>query len=327
MKGFAAFLPLVLTVFTSCETAVEPKSEFIDLPVVFGIITPSMLGSTVHTVVLSRSYDAPGNRPPDSVADRAIVGAALSLTVEGQNYPLTEVDDTLRRTASDTLVRHFYRSPAIRFLPGHTASLSALLPDGHRLLASTTTPPFLYFRRSYHFPRGISTQVRNFLDEDALTFSWEKRPEHLYWPSFRIVYQETLDSGIVRNRTFEVPTEYVQENGKWVPVYPDYTWNDYISYSFDAIDSAMVNLSAGNPDKQRFRIISAGFVVLTYDIHLSRYYASRRGSLDEYSIRTDQFVYSNIEGGLGVFGSRSTSSFDYEIDPRYALSFGYRSIN
>lgn len=327
MRATRRSLLLFVVVCMACETAVEPKTEFLDLPVLFSVITPSVLSNTVHTVVLTRSYSIEGTRPPDVISERPITGATVQLSVDGRTFPMIGIDDTLRRTATDTLVRHLYRSPAIRFLPGQTATVSAFLPDGKKLLASTTVPPFLFFNLSYSFPHGITTSIRAFLDDKAWTLRWEKRAEHLYWPRLTITYQETLDSGGVVTRSIEVPTDYAKEDGIWKAVYPDYTWNDNISYTFDAIDSAMVNLSAGNPDKQRFRVISASFSVHAFDIHLSRYYASRRGSLDEYSIRTDQFVYSNIQGGLGLFGSQSTSSFEYEIDQRYTMSFGYRVVN
>jgi hypothetical protein len=36
---------------------------------------------------------------------------------------------------------------------------------------------------------------------------------------------------------------------------------------------------------------------------LAAYYSSLNGFLDEYSVRLDEQVYSNINGGIGIFGA------------------------
>jgi hypothetical protein len=48
------------------------------------------------------------------------------------------------------------------------------------------------------------------------------------------------------------------------------------------------------------------------------------GYLDRYSVRTDERVYSNINGGIGIFGSRMDSDYSYPMDRKYVESFGYR---
>ena len=63
---------------------------------------------------------------------------------------------------------------------------------------------------------------------------------------------------------------------------------------------------------------------MTYDPHLSRYYTSLYGNANDYSIRTDPAFYSNINGGIGIFGSQTLSSFDYLFDLLYVRSFGYQ---
>jgi hypothetical protein len=40
-------------------------------------------------------------------------------------------------------------------------------------------------------------------------------------------------------------------------------------------------------------------------------------------VRTDESVYSNIDGGIGIFGSTMTSAYSFPVDRKYVESFGY----
>jgi hypothetical protein len=71
------------------------------------------------------------------------------------------------------------------------------------------------------------------------------------------------------------------------------------------------------------RIISARFELLSFDEHLSNYYSSTHGYLDEFSIRLDETVYSNIEGGMGIFGSYYKSERLFPIYASYIASYGF----
>lgn len=61
--------------------------------------------------------------------------------------------------------------------------------------------------------------------------------------------------------------------------------------------------------------------MIEMDRALSNYYESIHGSADSYSISLDQPVYSNISGGLGIFGSKRTISKWWNLDPNYIARF------
>ena len=66
------------------------------------------------------------------------------------------------------------------------------------------------------------------------------------------------------------------------------------------------------------------FEATEYDAPLSNYYSSVNGFLDNFSLRLDEQVFSNITGGFGVFGTYFTSLYQVEMDSRYVTSYGYR---
>ena len=52
-----------------------------------------------------------------------------------------------------------------------------------------------------------------------------------------------------------------------------------------------------------FKLTSATFILTQVEENLYKYYNLANGFQDPYSIRTDLPDYSNIAGGLGVFGA------------------------
>ncbi len=315
-------LALPLLLLLSCETSVEPKGPFTEHPVLYGIATSSSLGNIVQQIVVTRTYDLEGIQVPDSTIDRGISGAVVTLSTSGNDIALQEDTVIFRYANGDSLTRLMYRSSSFRFGPQQLLSVRAQLPDGRTLTAETTSPPFFYFEPSYRFPRGITTKARD-RTGDTWTLRWDNSPSHMFWPRLTISYQHTINDSTRRSGSIEVPMDFIRHDGAIRPVYPTQTWQPSCSFAFSAIDSAMARISEGDPLKNRYRIISANFSVTTYDPHLSRYYTSAHGSADEYSIRTDPAFYSNIQGGIGIFGSQTVSSFEYMLDPLYVMSFGY----
>ena len=101
------------------------------------------------------------------------------------------------------------------------------------------------------------------------------------------------------------------------------------TYSFPfiggiTIDSAMVQISEGDPDKKNYKIISIIFEMTEFDHELSNYYSSTHGYLDNFSLRLDETIYSNVNGGIGIIGSKVFTSISFTVRSDYLSLFGYR---
>ena len=106
--------------------------------------------------------------------------------------------------------------------------------------------------------------------------------------------------------------------------YPGYTYDSSVSYDYSAIDTAMARISQGDTSKSSYIFRYIYFSVMDFDEELSKYYSSAHGSLDAYSIRLDESVYSNIKGGIGIFGSKHAVGTFWSLDPNYIHQFGYK---
>jgi hypothetical protein len=117
----------------------------------------------------------------------------------------------------------------------------------------------------------------------------------------------------------------VDVNGELKPVFPGVTRDKILIYDYAAINKVMLDISAGDYDKYSYVIQDAWLEIVVTDKNLANYYGSTEGFLDDYSVRLDEVTYSNIEGGLGVFGAYKVTSRKLNVEENYVQSFGYRS--
>ena len=112
-----------------------------------------------------------------------------------------------------------------------------------------------------------------------------------------------------------------------VCVFPDILITGRFEYKFSAVDKFFRSISDGIEDKSNVTIYYLKLSVVEFNSDLAKYYSSTNGYLDELSVRLDETIYSNVEGGVGIFAAYGSNSITYEVDKNYIHSFGYQSIN
>jgi len=228
---------------------------------------------------------------------------------------------------SDSLnidTQYVYSASGVEIKGGYKLSISAKLPDGKVLSSSTQVPSEFEVVMSYPFEGGFSSKISRFLWGNALTFSWKTTSMgHLYFPKFEIFYSDSAD-GMVKSA--KIPEKYINREGNWTAMYPSAQYIKSVSFDYDAVDSVMANLARKDPERKiQFYYLQAG--IIEYDAALSNYYSSLYGKLDRFSIRLDDAVYSNISGGIGVFGVGCISKTrQIEFRDDYLESFGYKYV-
>ena len=324
--GIMLLIGSVLLLSAGCEEDFNPKVVTRDQYALQCFISAAAgRPSSAAFVLLAKVYDVDGFDPSVNTNDPSVVGAALSITVNGKTYPMR---DSLRFN-SDSLrygsKQHSYFGRMPLPAPSDKISISATLPDGRKLSAQTEAPAVRPVATSFDFPQGINPRmnfppgVRNWV------LSWENgtaSDPHLFFPRLVILYTKQADSVEVTG-TIEVPQKYLAGTNGPTALYPSYTMETSLAFDFAAIDSAMANISAGDPHKYKYGVHAASFILMEYDTPLSKYYSSVHGSLDQFSIRVDQLVYSNIGGGIGIFGTYFVNQSQFFLDYGYVRSFGY----
>jgi hypothetical protein len=310
-----------------CEQSFSPKSEFREQYVLqcfvqgadFGVLTPV-------TAVIARTYDVDGFDPSVNTDDPSIAGAEVSLMMDQKTYYLS---GTLR-ASSDTSRYHtrqwVYSAtvPAPRFEVAFT--VTAKLPNGRILTGKATVPRGRNVVSSYDFTSGVTAHFNHDPDKPNWTVSWENRDitdAHLFVPSLSISYTKLVGNDELKGAV-TVPMKYVNSGGGLIPVFPVMNTATSCAFEFPALDSAMAQISGSDPNKAIYGAHIATLAIIEYDTPLTKYFSSINGSLDQYSIRTDESVYSNVNGGIGIVGSYVLYRVNFFLDERYVADFGYR---
>lgn len=322
MKRLKIFLLAAIALINiSCENAFEPKANFQEKYVLYSIIEKNMFNFPAkYSARIFRLYDVDGYDPMENKTDPTIEGAIVILEHNNQKHEM-EQDTLVRRDTSryNTPIYYYITKDAFAIYPGDKMRIIAKLPNGTQLSSEMIVSKDLNIQYSYNFPRGLTTNINTFTFGNKWSVYWDGADiNHLFFPRLKIFYQKFVDSSWV-NRSIEVPTTY--KDGK--PVYVDYTFKTEISYDFSALDQAMHDISGDDPVKENYKVTGAILEIMDYNEPLTKYFSSINGSLDAFSVRLDETVYTNIGGGIGVFGSFIRNQREFTVDAAYIKSFGY----
>jgi hypothetical protein len=145
--------------------------------------------------------------------------------------------------------------------------------------------------------------------------------EYYVSPELIILYSKIVDGNTVQMQK-KVPLYYIKgQTPIYPPIEPD---PGSIEFGMDVVTKAMEEISSSDPNKQNYVIESAVFRLFVLDKNLTTYYSAAQTFLDEFSVRVSQPDYTNITGGLGIFGTYSVLQSTLTFDDAYVTSFGYR---
>jgi hypothetical protein len=306
-----------------CDETIAPKEEFQEQYVLYAFVQ----GGDNHVpmtmnVLIARTYDVQGFDPSTNTTDPAIDGAVVVIRTITSADTLKECFRVTKDSLRYGSVQRYYSGTIRTPLPGDAVSLSARLTNGKVLTSQTIIPYPQLLLPSYEFPRESITRAHIPDYVHRWTVNWlgdVSSLGHLFFPRLKILYSRRTGTVEVSDSAF-VPMTFV--NGK--AIYPASTFETSCSFDFAAIDTALAHISAGDPQKMNYHVHGALFELLEYDDHLTKYYSSINGAIDPFSIRITSPIYSNIAGGIGMFGSSLNNTRSYTLDSASFAPSGYR---
>lgn len=316
---FAASLML-----NSCEENFSPKAPVENGFALACIIkmSNSELGIVGNVeAVVRKVYDVEGFIPQRPDSSTFVRNVKLTFYKGTHAYPMTDSVMTIINNKLKTIpIDKFIPVLAPSFVGNEACRIVAVLPGGKTLSADAVMLRDKRFELSRTFNHGLTGKVNEFYWGKTLTISWGDpyNSGHVFFPKLLINY--IMDSV---SYTKEVPLTYISRNGKFSPVMPGPVYVPEVTYDYASLDSAMTGIGNGIAIKKKITVISCTLSVTEYDRNLSSYYASTNGYMDSYSIRLDENTYSNVNGGVGLFGILLTTKTSYAVDRDYIRSFGY----
>jgi len=315
---------LFLTIFTStilfisCTEEFEPFGEFKENYV----LTCVLNGDSTHQVaVLSHIYETGSFDPYDNTTDPAIIGADIRVWLGDSVYVFRDTSVTRDDTSRYNTPFNFYYNNKFLIQADQIIEVEVLLQNGRRLKSSSKTPSSIIFEDE-------SSVIIPPVGSELINFSWKSHTEGTFFsPKFYIKYRQNMD-GVIVEKLKLVPKKYVNITGSFQPVYPEPTNTTNIIYTMDAVSRALEEISSGDPNKQNYTILQTSlFTLSAFDLSLSRYVSSTNQSFDDLTVTVNESDYTNINGGLGIFGSFISNNYETaRFQSSYIESFGYNFL-
>lgn len=306
------------TLFISCTEEFEPFGEFRDNYVLTSLLNGD---STYQVAALSHIYKAESFDPYDNTTDPAIIGADLRVWLGDSVYLFRDSSITRDDTSRYNTHFNFYYNDKLSINVNQIIEVEVLLQNGRRLKSSSKTPGSIIFEDE-------SSVIIPPVGSELVNFSWKAHTEGTFFsPKFYIRYLQNVD-GVIVEKLKMVPKKYVEESGSFHPVYPEPSNKINIIYTLDAVTRALDEISDGDPNKQNYTVLQTPlFKLSVFDLSLSRYISSSDQSFDDLTVTVNESDFTNIEGGLGIFGSFLSKNYErIKFQSSYIESFGYNFL-
>jgi len=314
MKIIKIFTLLFLLIFNSCDDSFNPFGEYTE-----GYVLTCILRSDSTRQIATISKNFPELNAQNSGLHNWVTGAEVIVWQGDSVYVFKDSSGIIDDPELGPTEISFYYHPNLKLLPNKPLEIEALLSIGKRLKSKSLSPKELIFTNV-----PSSTVIPPVGNENFIV-AWNTVSEgSIYVTNFRIRYLKKIN-GVDTEFTYTVPVEYVISNEEEKPTYPVPNRNTSESFSIEAIGRAMELISEGEPNKALFTIYQRPIIeVIAMDENLSRYYSIASGTFDDLTVRVNSIDYTNIDGGLGVFGSYIKEKQTItKILPEYIQSFGY----
>ena len=308
---YLLFICFGITIISfSCKDSFNPKAPFKEQYVLNCIIRGD---STSQIAILSKTYDVSGFDPNSNNVDPSISGAQVYFKWKGTIYQLRDSSIARADTSKYKGPVKFYYTNAFTPQANDSIEIIAIPAQGVILSSKTKIPYNVSYGNSPWYIKG---------DETALNFRWSANDLNVYYlPRLKIIYQKRNEIPALVH-SFEVPIEYASANGNDVPVYPGFSPATGIDYMRTIIDKSLLQISNGD-NKSNYKFFRMDLELLIFDQFLAGYISTTNGFLDNLSIRLDEPNYTNINGGLGIFGAYEYNVFQVSFSNDYLSGLGF----
>ena len=300
-------LSFVFVLLWGCEQPFTPKGPYVQKLAVVGILSNT---SDTQYVRVFKTYNPPGFDPYEVLQDQAIRGASVVVTqgASAIRYQETAIPRPDTSRFNDMIVA--YAASQFRLEPGKTYNLDVTTPSDGGASAPLTVPDTGWLRvlnpwvlsstgsgededllavQAWISPVSLGYIVRFYLDYEVLQNSnWV--PMRMELPSWEIKVDTTRYYGypkLVRRSSTPGPKGTLQSEGAY---FMPWIYQEKVGE---------ISATYGN----KARLGRLFFVLTQVEQNLYTFYNLANGYQDAFSIRLDMPDWTNISGGLGVFGA------------------------
>jgi hypothetical protein len=306
---------VALLAIAGCTEAFDPN---VSGPRPFAVFAVLNTLSDSQIVRLTDTSDP--TEPHPSI--RPVTGALVTIDGPGGTIPCVPSQRAGEPGMPDSVITEYVATP-FRPQRGGTYTLRVSAPSG-TAVASVVVPSanvsaisvqnFIILQDPHSYPLSTLLGVNTIL-----------APQTLGLMVRFVVEYEVLQAGVWHVEQIEVPLGYPTGPNESEIIYPrlvrrsNTAPNDGRSAAAEAVylplrayeeTLSRLHEKFGSPN---LRMRRAVFYLVQADRHFFTYYSFANGFEDPLSIRVDQPNYSNVTGGIGIFGAISVDSVAYAL--------------
>ena len=310
----------------SCEKGFEPKADFKKQYVLFSLIDGD---SSYQTVIVSSSYDVDKSNlnPYSNLEDPDIGNAKIILTRRNNIHQLlntyTLTDTVAPRTGNlkYSTPQSFYYTSDLNPDEGDFIDIEVTI-DGKVLKAQTQLPLYSSF-----FWDQSDNQYPVSKNYSQVLFQWKlsgTNHQYVFAPRFLIHYTENINGEEIP-KIKEVPHEYKKQGSEYFPAFIRALTKNAITYDTAFVNRAFNEIAPPNSDRSLITIEKVEFELTIFDDNFGSYYNAIQTVNDGFTVRIYETNFSNVNSGIGVFGSYFIKRKELYISKIFIQSLGYKS--
>lgn len=301
----------------ACDQSFDPRGPFEARPVVYSILSNDRSQQYVR---LYSTYNPPTLNPQDVTHDTQLTGALVQVEEGAVVIPFRDTSLARPDTSRYRDSLHLYLAAPFIPQPGKTYRLSIRVAPFGRITATVTLPSSasLSLTSGYSTVTSPGTSDPNRLISVVTTFSSITKGFVLRM----LVEYEVEQNSTIRVEQVEVPTTFRQSGFDLASaVYPSLSRvlarGSRIDFLVGAYRAVLNHLILERYPASPITFRRVVFQLVQVEPALYDYYSITNGFQDPFSIRLDQPLRTNIEGGYGVFGGYTLDSLVFSLPAQF----------
>ncbi|GIK21171.1 MAG: DUF4249 family protein [Ignavibacterium sp.] len=281
--------------FSGCDDSFNPYTTFKEK---YSLVSILRSDTTLQIATITKNYLDENNNSAHKLLFEK--NADVRIWYGDSVYRLR--DTVLTSDAGEDSIQCYYTQ---KFSVGteKLIEIEALLSNGKRLKAISETPSKIEFKNT-------SEVIIPPIGKNVVQVYWNPAGSQNFYQARLKFKCEFVENGINKIFYKELPNSVSVSEGKQYAVFPKASRNNYVVYNLDAISWYLQSIADSLSEPVKFSVHQNLILeLLTFDLELSRYISISASSIDNFSIRFDEGDYTNINGGLGIFGSQIKTNY------------------
>lgn len=330
LKTIFRLATLSLIGLAACQETFSPNAPFHPRVVAYSVLNTQ---SDTQYVRLYTIYSAPSGDPFQNPDERPVTDAQVTVLDGVVTYAFR--DTVMPRAAGSRYasdIRLYYSYP-MKAESSKTYTLTANSPTYGRITATTRVPggailnipasstyvldnPDINLTKSVGVSFELSTLAAAYLVRFQIVFTaenpWESENQRYKEKWYQVPFKREAIDRLYERCRITFPQVTRREGPYTTPLRGEKALSHF-EFPFPAYNESIVQILRTNNNVKFKRAV---FYFIQLDDALYKYYATANSFEAKYSVRLDQPDYTNIQGGLGVFGSTQVDSIAWNLPER-----------